>query len=908
LSHPNIVTVLDLASDAKGPFLVMELLGGTDLQAHVAANGPMSVDKVRGIAAQICKALQRVHEAGLVHRDIKPSNILLQPDGSVKLLDFGLVQAEDGGLLSQVGVGMGTLDYAAPEQQEDASKADARSDQYSLGMTLYFLCAGKRPRIVRETELPAELKVPILRMLEDDPASRFPTIADFSAALELTATVALEPAKDVHHQSMPVVQRDWSRTMSGDGGALEELRRRANNGDPDALLELGIRYWDGNGVSKDRVAAVSCFSEASRSGCLPAQGWLAHSYLLGNGVEQDPVKALELARAGSELGDADCMATLGWAAYLGRGVAQDDQVAARWAERAATLGSRRGHMLYANLLEGGRGVKADLAAAFDHYTKAALAGSSGGMHRVGAAYLFGNGVREDEGQGVLWLRKSLAAGNIESATLLGRCLENGWGVQVDAAEAVRMYRLAHEHDDLEGTYRLADALMDGIAGDPDPASAVPLLQKAAEGQVDDATLDLALMYIDGTAVARDPRRGRDMLVELANRDNARAMWLLSRVLFEGPTGLAKNAGAALDWLRKAAEAGFAVAQVGLGDVLVEGKHVAKDEEDALRWYQAAAEGGNAEGMRKLALALLKDGSEFYNHDDGVKWLERSAQAGDAEAKFELACRYYFGIDEDEDPKRAFELAHESFAAGYWPAAGILGRCYRDGDGVSISLEKARDVFAAGVESGNISSHIYLGQMQEWGEGGPVDREAAIKNYKVVAESTDNDEAMFHLGHCLVNGIGAPADMQDGLKWLSKAAEHGNGGAHLLIALLHSKHLKSQWRMLKRGKAILGQEPHEAPIQLYRELEHLQLPEGLLVPQIQDDSLVSRSLEAAESAGVPGARELLNSLNAQQALQQQPTYNAPKKGRKENAGDEMAGLIGCAFGLFLLFLLLKAIFT
>jgi eukaryotic-like serine/threonine-protein kinase len=95
---------------------------------------------------KLLDGLEAAHNTGLVHRDIKPSNIMITPDGEVKLLDMGLARAlDDETGLTRANTVLGTLDYASPEQLRDAAKADARSDLYSVGCTLYFALAGQAP-------------------------------------------------------------------------------------------------------------------------------------------------------------------------------------------------------------------------------------------------------------------------------------------------------------------------------------------------------------------------------------------------------------------------------------------------------------------------------------------------------------------------------------------------------------------------------------------------------------------------------------------------------------------------------------------------------------------------------------------------------------------------------------------
>jgi eukaryotic-like serine/threonine-protein kinase len=221
LDHPNIVRAHDIDHEDKLYFLVLEFVDGINLHDFVRKNGTLTPLRAAHYVRQAALGLEHAHEAGLVHRDIKPGNVLLDRQGTVKLLDMGLARFfhEDTGAFVkefEAGYIIGTADYVAPEQIID-SRVDVRADIYSLGGTFYYLLVGKSPfqdgnthqkmiwhqvrqpkslRVLRP-DVPEGLIQVIDKMMAKEPARRYQTPAEVAAALEeYTRLPVLPPTED----------------------------------------------------------------------------------------------------------------------------------------------------------------------------------------------------------------------------------------------------------------------------------------------------------------------------------------------------------------------------------------------------------------------------------------------------------------------------------------------------------------------------------------------------------------------------------------------------------------------------------------------------------------------------------------------------------------------------------------
>ena len=221
LTTVYVARVIDVGTmpDGGAPYMVMEYLQGSDLEAVIAQRGQLPILEAAGYLLQICEAVGEAHAAGIVHRDLKPANLFLTKtaDGQacVKVLDFGVSKLMDAGLqLTQDATTLGSPLYMPPEQMRESKDVDARADIWSLGVILYELIAGKTPFDAEQlpqlctriftgaptplgqfrSDAPPGLEAVLLRCFEKKRENRWRNVAELAAAL-----VPFAPARAVVH-------------------------------------------------------------------------------------------------------------------------------------------------------------------------------------------------------------------------------------------------------------------------------------------------------------------------------------------------------------------------------------------------------------------------------------------------------------------------------------------------------------------------------------------------------------------------------------------------------------------------------------------------------------------------------------------------------------------------------------
>jgi len=232
--HKNVGRMYDLGREKGNYYITMEYVPGQDLRGLIKQTGQLAVGTTISIAKQVCEGLAEAHKLGLVHRDLKPSNIMIDQEGSARIMDFGIARSVKGKGITGAGVMIGTPEYMSPEQVE-GKEAGQSSDIYSVGVILYEMLTGRVPF---EGDTPLSIAVKHKTEMPRDPRELNSQIPD---DLGLLVEKCLEKDKEKRYQSAGEVRSELERIEKGLPATEKVVPKRKPITSREITVTLGVK-------------------------------------------------------------------------------------------------------------------------------------------------------------------------------------------------------------------------------------------------------------------------------------------------------------------------------------------------------------------------------------------------------------------------------------------------------------------------------------------------------------------------------------------------------------------------------------------------------------------------------------------------------------------------------------------
>jgi serine/threonine-protein kinase len=538
LHHPNIVTIFEYGEHQGEPFIAMEYIEGRTL-ASLVGRPEVTVQQILALMDGVAAGLFYAHRAGIIHRDIKPVNLMVDSEGIVKILDFGIARASELSLTSagtQPGTIVGTLNYMAPEQFARGT-VDHRADIFSVGAVFYELLSG-------QPAFPGELPVVLHMIMVEGPKPLAGVRPDLDPAVIAIVNRCLERDLERRYPDLGVMRHDLAAV-------------RQTSSVPDSAGATVVLTPDAGS------AAPMAHSPSGESTIL---------------VSPSPAKsATAAARAASALAlSALSGGRRGWLVALAAVLL------------AATVGGAYLFNAAGTTPDPASGTETPAATSSPAPVPPGPAGSGEAANTSASATPFPA------------FERGCKSGDAHSCTEVGMGFRNGRGSARDDARALDYFERGCTGGDLVGCLNVGEFYANGMGGvTRDYARAAALYQRACNGSVMPGCVFLAQFYAGGRGVERDDKRALDLYLKGCNGNN----WVAcadAGGLLVMPRGPQHDERRAASLFKKACDANYPPACRGLGLLYRDARGVARDPAVALQLFTKACDGGDVSGCRLKA--------------------------------------------------------------------------------------------------------------------------------------------------------------------------------------------------------------------------------------------------------------------------------------------------------------------
>lgn len=422
---------------------------------------------------------------------------------------------------------------------------------------------------------------------------------------------------------------------------VDFYRKYADKGDTEAMYNLAICYFSGQGVTQNYDEATMWLTKAAKKNYAPAQSKLALCYITGTGVLKDYKKAWELVQKAMKKDNAEA------------------------------------YYIAANMYAEGMHVEKDPFKWLENTVRAAELGDADAFLDLGKAYFQGDpdvGIAEDNAEALKYFVEAAGKDNAEAQYYVGLCNSDGYGTAKDPETAFLYYERSAEQGFGPAQAALAEAYLYGKGVERDASKGIELLNLATAQNIPAAYRIAGDCYLRGIGVGHDSSKALEFYKTAVDGGDVFSLPMLGEIYLLGK-GVAQDVAKGTQYLQSAVDAGVPLGYGYMGNLYMHGLGKTADTAKALEYYQKGAAAGDAYSKFQLYM-MYRDGvGVTQDSTKAIQLLREAADDFSPEAMFSLAMEYIDGSILDEDADKALDLLTKAFNAGAENAAGFLGIIY-----------------------------------------------------------------------------------------------------------------------------------------------------------------------------------------------------------------------------------------
>jgi len=771
LSHTNIISFYGLEyiehKDAMGrtasyPVLIMEYAGEGTLKE--LAGKKLSNEQLRQIVVSIIKAVEYLHNQGVIHRDLKPGNVLFSKDRNRKLVakitDFGISKDVLGekAIEQSFTEGVGTPHYMAPEQFFKKKfglngEVSERTDIWAIGVIIYQLLTGKRPfghgikdyELIRDeitekepglSDIPENYKNIITSCLEKEASKRTGSATELLQLLEANNTDGKTTVNKPFFTSGEDDVTVFPSTSNTSNDTDQPRSKGKNKVLKYALIGLFIAVLGFGGFK---------WYQKNMATKLLTKAW--EHYKIGEFKD-----AYNLYSNASEYRSGRAYYYMSLMNIVGRGVERDYQKSRKYADKAIDLNYDMAAFHYGDMYKNGWGVAVDTNKATEYYKKS----------RPQIEKLSKN--NDPEAMHLLGLlnfdRKIGILDSLKSFDLIKNAAEKGHPI----AESNLAYWYQY-----------------GIGTEKDCEKAMEWYKKGLDINFDRSINGLGNMYLynnDCDNVPQDYKKALKYYKMAANQDNIYSEYSIGYMYHFGK-GVPVDLDEALVWYTRSADGDHIPAFNNLGLIYKEKKNFEK----AKKWYLKTAKKNNAYGAYNLGNLFGNDKYAKKNIDSSNYWYRKAAVLSHSGAQVQLGYNFYIGRGLEKNMDSTFYYYKKATLKGYKIAQYYLGTMYEKGEGCVQDYTKAKEWYEKAAAQGYSSAEHAIGTLYYYGRGVEKNYYTAVKWFKKGAEK-GNSSCLYMTGYMYERGQGWPKNYYRAKDWYKKAALQNHSSAQTSLGNLY----------------------------------------------------------------------------------------------------------------------------